>query len=89
MNLRDHVDKGITVLLPEFPTTELEDGIRELGFRTFVKTVSGEVDRPGRSAGDDPVADLAHGRPDRRLVTVGIRRRATRAQSERRAPGRT
>ena len=42
-NLRDHVDKGITVLLPEFPTTELEDGIRDLGFRNIVKTVSGEV----------------------------------------------
>jgi UDP-MurNAc hydroxylase len=43
INLRDHIDKGITVLLPEFPTTELEDGIRELGFRNIVKTVSGEV----------------------------------------------
>src|SRR6185437_13171424 len=28
INLSDHIDKGITVLLPEFPTTELEDGIR-------------------------------------------------------------
>jgi len=43
INLRDHIDKGITVLLPEFPTTELEDGIRDLGFRNIVKTVSGEV----------------------------------------------
>jgi UDP-MurNAc hydroxylase len=40
--LRRHVSKKATVLLPEFPTTELEDALRELGFSSFVKTVTEE-----------------------------------------------
>jgi UDP-MurNAc hydroxylase len=31
------------VLLPEFPTTELEDALREIGFTSFVKPISGEL----------------------------------------------
>ena len=42
-HLAAHVSKKATVLLPEFPTSELEDQLRELGFRSFVKTVSNEV----------------------------------------------
>jgi len=42
-HLRKHVSKKATVLLPEFPTTELEDALRECGFTSFVKPVSGEV----------------------------------------------
>jgi UDP-MurNAc hydroxylase len=42
-HLRRYVSKKATVLLPEFPTTELGDGLRELGFESIVETVSGEV----------------------------------------------
>ncbi len=41
-HLRRYVSKKATVLLPAFPTTELEDALRELGFTSFVKPVSGE-----------------------------------------------
>lgn len=41
-HLRKHISKSATVLLPEFPTTELEDALREIGFRSFVKPISGE-----------------------------------------------
>jgi UDP-MurNAc hydroxylase len=41
--LKKHVSKKATVLLPEFPTTELEDALRELGFTSFVKPASGDV----------------------------------------------
>jgi UDP-MurNAc hydroxylase len=37
-HLRRFVSKKATVLLPEYPTTELEDQLRALGFRHFVKT---------------------------------------------------
>ena len=42
-HLRRHVSKKATVLLPEFPTTELEDALREIGFTSFVKAPSGDV----------------------------------------------
>jgi UDP-MurNAc hydroxylase len=42
-HLRKHISKKATVLLPAFPTSELEDQFRELGFTSFVKTVSNEV----------------------------------------------
>src|SRR5690606_1255635 len=41
-NLRRHVSKKATVLLPEYPTSELEDELRELGFTSFIKTKSNE-----------------------------------------------
>jgi UDP-MurNAc hydroxylase len=37
-HLRRFVSKKATVLLPEYPTSELEDNLRALGFRHFVKT---------------------------------------------------
>ena len=40
--LRKHVSKKATVLLPDFPTTELEDALRELGFTSIVKPENGE-----------------------------------------------
>jgi UDP-MurNAc hydroxylase len=40
--LRKHVSKSTTVLLPEYPTSELEDALRDCGFTSFVKPVSGE-----------------------------------------------
>jgi UDP-MurNAc hydroxylase len=42
-HLREHISKKATVLLPAFPTSELEDQFRDLGFTSFVKTVSNEV----------------------------------------------
>lgn len=43
VHLKQFVRKTATVLLPEFPTRELEDELRELGFTNFFHTVSGEV----------------------------------------------
>ena len=40
--LAEHVDRETTVLLPGFPTTELERRLRALGFRHFLPTVDGE-----------------------------------------------
>src|SRR5204862_1527757 len=42
-HLRRYVSKKATVLLPEYPTSELEDQLRDLGFTSFLTTVSGEV----------------------------------------------
>jgi UDP-MurNAc hydroxylase len=39
--LADHVDRGTTVLLPGFPTDELERALRGLGFERFVHTRHG------------------------------------------------
>ncbi|SHG74754.1 UDP-MurNAc hydroxylase [Jatrophihabitans endophyticus] len=41
--LRKHISKKTTVLLPEYPTSELEDSLRDCGFTSFVKPRSGEV----------------------------------------------
>jgi UDP-MurNAc hydroxylase len=40
--LARHVRKDATVLLPDYPTPELEDCLRDLGFRRFVRTRDGE-----------------------------------------------
>lgn len=40
--LRRFVSKRATVLLPEYPTTELADQLRELGFTRFVETRSNQ-----------------------------------------------
>jgi UDP-MurNAc hydroxylase len=42
-HLKRFVSKKATVLLPEYPTSQLEDELRELGFTSFVRTVSDEV----------------------------------------------
>ncbi|MEP6599271.1 MAG: Rieske 2Fe-2S domain-containing protein [Actinomycetota bacterium] len=41
-HLAKHVNKDATVLLPEYPTTELRDALHDLGFHRFVETVAGE-----------------------------------------------
>jgi UDP-MurNAc hydroxylase len=41
-HLRKHISKKTTVLLPDFPTTQLEDELRECGFTSFVKPENGE-----------------------------------------------
>ncbi len=46
--LRDHISRSATVLLPGFPTGELEQRLRALGFIHFVHTVDGrELDLLG------------------------------------------
>jgi UDP-MurNAc hydroxylase len=42
-HLRRFVSKRATVLLPEYPTSELEDQLRELGFTHFLATRTDEV----------------------------------------------
>jgi UDP-MurNAc hydroxylase len=42
-HLKRYVSKRATVLLPEFPTGELEDALRDCGFTSFVRPASGEV----------------------------------------------
>src|SRR5690348_15652050 len=42
-HLRRYISKDATVLLPEYPTSELEDELRAVGFTTFLPTVSGQV----------------------------------------------
>jgi UDP-MurNAc hydroxylase len=41
-NLSRHVSKTATVLLPEYPTHDLEDELRALGFTSFLRTRSNE-----------------------------------------------
>ena len=41
--LKRYVSKKATVLLPEYPTSQLEDELRDLGFRSFLRTKSDEV----------------------------------------------
>lgn len=40
--LTDHIDRSVVVLLPDFPTPELENRLRALGFTNFVTTSDGE-----------------------------------------------
>jgi UDP-MurNAc hydroxylase len=49
--LADHIDRDITVLLPGFPSDELERRLAALGFRNVVRTVDGQPVRVGRDAG--------------------------------------
>jgi UDP-MurNAc hydroxylase len=65
-HLRAHISPKATVLLPDYPTTELEDALRDLGFTSFVKPPSGEpVDVDGlqimiqslTSPTDGPIGD--------------------------------
>ena len=42
-HLRRFISKKATVLLPAYPTSQLEDELRDLGFTSFLKTTSEEV----------------------------------------------
>jgi UDP-MurNAc hydroxylase len=42
-NLAKRISKKATVLLPEYPTSELEDALRDLGFHSILASVNGEV----------------------------------------------
>lgn len=66
--LAEHVDKGTTVLLPDFPIDDLRRAMEGLGFHRFVETQSGRpVDLDGlrvaiassTSVADGPIGDSA------------------------------
>ncbi|WP_326560372.1 Rieske 2Fe-2S domain-containing protein [Micromonospora sp. NBC_01796] len=42
-HLKRFISKKATVLLPAYPTSELEDELRDLGFTSFLRTTSNEV----------------------------------------------
>jgi UDP-MurNAc hydroxylase len=42
-NLRRHFRRDIPILLPAYPTTELHDALLEVGFTSFIETVSEEI----------------------------------------------
>ena len=85
-NLREHVSKDARVLLPDYPTDELEHELRELGFRHFIRTETGvpqELDGGLRfmitslkGPGDGPIGDSALSLDDGTARIVEPERRA-------------
>ncbi|MDP9093790.1 MAG: MBL fold metallo-hydrolase [Actinomycetota bacterium] len=41
-HLRTHISSKATILLPDYPTSELEDALRHVGFTNFIRTDNGE-----------------------------------------------
>jgi UDP-MurNAc hydroxylase len=77
--LRCHVRKDTTVLLPEYPTDELERELAALGFTTFLRTDSGvPIERDGlrimitslTGPSDGPIGDSALSLDDGRTVVL-------------------
>jgi UDP-MurNAc hydroxylase len=77
--LTRHVDKRATVLLPEYPTDELECELAALGFSSFLRTESGvPLDRDGlrlmvtslTGPSDGPIGDSALSLDDGRTVLL-------------------
>jgi UDP-MurNAc hydroxylase len=77
--LRGHVRKDTTVLLPDYPTDELERELAGLGFRSFLRTRSGvPVTRDGlrimitalTGPSDGPIGDSALSLDDGRTVIL-------------------
>ncbi|MGH3836228.1 MAG: MBL fold metallo-hydrolase, partial [Pseudonocardiaceae bacterium] len=77
--LRRHVRKDITVLLPQYPTDELERELAALGFTKFLHTGSGvPVERDGlrimitslTGPSDGPIGDSALSLDDGRTVAL-------------------
>ncbi|MGH3905847.1 MAG: MBL fold metallo-hydrolase, partial [Pseudonocardiaceae bacterium] len=77
--LRRHVRKDTTVLLPEYPTDELERELAALGFTDFLRTDSGvPVERDGlrimitslTGPSDGPIGDSALSLDDGRTVAL-------------------
>src|SRR5438270_2063811 len=77
--LRRHVRKDTTVLLPDYPTDELERALADLGFHTFLRTASGvPVHRDGlrimitslTGPSDGPIGDSALSLDDGRTVIL-------------------
>ncbi len=60
--LQEHVDKNVTVLLPDYPTDDLRDALQRLGFSRFVSTRNGEaIDVDGLRVMISAVASPADG----------------------------
>jgi UDP-MurNAc hydroxylase len=77
--LRRYVRKDTTVLLPDYPTDELECALTDLGFHTFLRTTSGQpVHRDGlrimitslTGPSDGPIGDSALSLDDGRTVIL-------------------
>jgi UDP-MurNAc hydroxylase len=77
--LRRHVRKDVTVLLPDYPTDELERELRDLGFTRFLRTESGvPLERDGlrimvtslTGPSDGPIGDSALSLDDGRTVLL-------------------
>ncbi|MGH3844159.1 MAG: Rieske 2Fe-2S domain-containing protein [Pseudonocardiaceae bacterium] len=77
--LHHHVRKNATVLLPDYPTDELERELRALGFTEFLRTESGvPVERDGlrimitalTGPSDGPIGDTALSLDDGRTVLL-------------------
>lgn len=45
--LVEHVDKKTTVLLPDYPIQTLERELRDIGFKSFVRTINGRPQEVG------------------------------------------
>ena len=67
-NLREHVSREATVLLPDFPVPDLRDELEKLGFTKFIVLPSGQVVEVGglrlmiqalKSPADGPLGDSA------------------------------
>ena len=87
--LAEHVDRSTTVLLPGFPTSELERHLRRLGFDRIVATEPAKPIEVGRRSHDrDPRRDVDHRRAGRRLGADRRRRREPPAEPERLPPPR-
>ncbi|MPZ64918.1 MAG: Rieske 2Fe-2S domain-containing protein [Pseudonocardiaceae bacterium] len=77
--LARHVRKDATVLLPDYPTDELERELADLGFRRFLRTESGvPIERDGlrimvtslTGPSDGPIGDSALSLDDGRTVLL-------------------
>lgn len=77
--LTRHVRKDVTVLLPDYPTDELQRELADLGFRNFLRTESGvPVQRDGlrimitslTGPSDGPIGDSALSLDDGRTVIL-------------------
>jgi hypothetical protein len=86
--LERYVPKDIRVLLPEYPTDDLEVDLRRLGYDNIVYTQPGETRVSGRPEDHGDAAAGAERRPDRRLVAERRRRHREHPQPERLAPAR-
>ena len=81
--LRDHLPRDINVLLPGYPTRELERNMRRLGFSNLTTHGRRRGARPRRAHRRHPRRDQHHRRPRRRLGARRRRRRGPHRRPER------
>jgi L-ascorbate metabolism protein UlaG (beta-lactamase superfamily) len=87
-HLKRFVNKRATVLLPEYPTSQLEDELRDVGFTRFFKTVSDEVHELDGGL-KVMIQALISPTSDRRLVALGLTRRCPGPEPTRRQANRS